>query len=172
MHPWAAFQEVCPFCPGGPLAPHRAMPSSCIIAYCDPIRQSRRHSAISLSLMHSTFAVRKAPGIPLGMCVKLSAESAMQQSPGRKSERSELWNPGFQSRIKISPERAEQGFCIALSGLIPFSFTTQGFGCFAASTLGFAASSLRDSMRWVSLTCMPSGSSLLSLLYSPGDPRI
>jgi hypothetical protein len=70
----------------------------------------------------------------------LSAESAAQHSPGWKSERSELWNPGFQSGIKISPERAEQVFCIALTGLIPFSFSTQGSGRSAAFTLGCAAS--------------------------------
>jgi hypothetical protein len=90
------------------------------------------------------------------MCVKLSAESAKQQSPGWKSEQSELWNPGLQSRVTLNPERATQVVenCAALSGLILYAILTQGFGCFAASTLGFAVSRFQR-LKNFSLTRMP-----------------
>jgi len=45
-------------------------------------------------------------------------------------------------RVSKSPERAAQfpTTCVALSGLFLYTILTQGFGCFAASTLGFAVS--------------------------------
>jgi len=41
--------------------------------------------------------------------------------------------------FNLSPVRAMQAGCAALTGLLPYSSPTQGFGRFAASTLGFAA---------------------------------
>jgi hypothetical protein len=69
-----------------------------------------------------------------------SAESAAKHSPGWKSERSELWNPGLQSGVMLSPVRAKQVLtaCPALTELIPYATLTQGFGRSAAFTLGFA----------------------------------
>jgi hypothetical protein len=69
---------------------------------------------------------------------------------------------GVQSRIKMSPERAEQVFCIALSGLISFSFSTQGFGRFATSTLGYDVPRFQ---RWGSLSHPLS----IRLLQAPDD---
>jgi hypothetical protein len=48
-----------PLYPRGSLAPDLVMLSRSIIAYYDPIRQSRRFAAISLSLIPNTFAVRE-----------------------------------------------------------------------------------------------------------------
>ena len=55
-----------------------------------------------------------------GMRVKLrllSAKSAAQQSPGWKSARSGLWNPGFQDGIKVQPQRARQAFAESAKNL-------------------------------------------------------
>jgi hypothetical protein len=45
-------------------------------------------------------------------------------------------------RVSKSPERATQFSTtrVALSGLFLYAILTQGFGCFAASTLGFVVS--------------------------------
>ena len=45
--------------------------------------------------------------------------------------------------------------CVAPSGLFLFVIPTQGFGCFAASTLGFAASRFQRFAQWLNLTRMP-----------------
>jgi hypothetical protein len=90
------------------------------------------------------------------MRVKLtgSAESAEQHSPGWKSERNELWNPGLRIGFRLSPARAMQTApplqglyyfhanpglrplrslhpglcCIALSALISLSLTRKPYG--------------------------------------------
>ena len=74
---------------------------------------------------------------------EISAESAEQQSPGWKSTRSGLWNPGLRREFWLSPVRAMQP-APPLQGLYPFH-ATQGYGRCAASTLGFAASRLQRS---------------------------
>ena len=82
------------------------------------------------------------------MRVKLrgSAESAEQQSPGWKSMRSGLWNPGIRIGFRLDPVRAMQQECAAFTGLLFSLYPTQGYGRFAASTLGFAAASLTGRM--------------------------
>src|SRR5439155_10630396 len=47
VRPCAAAREACAPLPQGPLAPARVMLSRSIVAYYDPIRQSRRHAATS-----------------------------------------------------------------------------------------------------------------------------
>jgi hypothetical protein len=64
LRPYAAVRETNASLPQGSLAPVRVMLSRSIIAYCDPIRQSRRHAAISYYLIRNAFAVRERLGIP------------------------------------------------------------------------------------------------------------
>jgi len=59
--------------------------------------------------LQQQFGRSRKSGLLQGMThPAMSAESAGQQSPGWKSTRSGLWNPGYGTRAEESPERAAQ----------------------------------------------------------------
>jgi hypothetical protein len=104
-----------------------------------------------------------------------SAEGAAQNSPGWKSTRQRAPEPWVAGQARLSPERAVQTDCIALTGLSPNPYHSQGLRpglcCAALSALGLTLllSLTRMPARAAQLLCRPCRA---KPTFCPRTPRV